>query len=461
MRRDRLAAVAFAASVAILTASLVQAAGRRPYGGTARVALATTAGWDDPHRARTADARWLAGWIHCGLLRVSPDGRLEGDVAMDVGVWSRGALTLTLVEGATFHDGKELTARDVADSLQRLAAMEASGGPGLMAGALQVGVVDPRTVTIRAPAGASASSVRRLLARPEVAVLREGRPGPRRGCGAFEPKTSGGRLELSAFPGHARGRPWVDRIVVRTLPTARERSAAMAFGEVELTTEPGRRYRDTRRVDDAGDVTVFAVVHPRWRGAAGDAVRQTLRSAAGHARLSRHVDWPAKRADRPWPAGSPLDRLGPSSDVGPPGPALKVPRLVIGYPAEAPQLAELARALRDVLRGVVATVARAIEVGSVDVTEAEPVWDVGLVTLEWGATDPGQAAAELAAALGLGGLTGAEGLAGRVDGWALGVAESARAVALVHMKRPLFLRDGWVLGRGAAGLVDMSWTWRR
>ena len=257
-----------------------QAAGRRPYGGTVRVALPTWAGWDDPHRARTGDARWLAGWVHCGLLRTTPSGDVRGDLATDPGRWAQRTLTLRLVDGASFHDGAPVTAGDVVDSLRRLAGLEASGGTGLLAGALQVGAPDPLTVTIRAPAGVSGGAVRRLLARAEVAVLREGRPGPRRGCGAFIGTPSQDRLELSAFARHARGRPWIDRIIVRAIPEPRDRAAAMAFGEIEMTSVPGRRYRDTRRVDDAGDVTVLAVVHPRWRGEPGASMRRTLASAA-------------------------------------------------------------------------------------------------------------------------------------------------------------------------------------
>ena len=88
-------------------------------------------------------------------------------------------------------------------------------------------------------------------------------------------------------------------------------------------------------------------------------------------------------------------------------------------------------------------------------------WDLAVIRVEWGALDPAQAMAELAAAAGLDGLSHRAVLAGGGQDWAAEVISQARVIPLLHLDRPLFARQGWEWGRSAGGLVDMGWTWRR
>ena len=129
--------------------------------------------------------------------------------------------TMSLREGALFHDGRPITAADAVRSLRRFlrgpsAAAEAlagdlTGGAAFRAGRSEelpgVEAADARRVTLRfdrAPARPLA-----LLTSPAAAVTSDSGSG----AGPFVPTLAvGGRLTLTAFGGHVRGRPFLDSV---------------------------------------------------------------------------------------------------------------------------------------------------------------------------------------------------------------------------------------------------------
>lgn len=87
----------------------------------------------DPARASNANNDFYIAALYDRIVRFSPDGKIEPALAT---AWKYAAdaksLTLTIRDDAVFHSGNKLTAKDVAYSLDRLAAIGA-GSAGLIA----------------------------------------------------------------------------------------------------------------------------------------------------------------------------------------------------------------------------------------------------------------------------------------------------------------------------------------
>lgn len=474
--RRLVAALAMAALVGSLVSASPPsaAAGRRPYGGVVRVSLSSLEGLDDPRDLKTPDARWLAAWTHCRLFRIDARGRVRAELARDLGELRGRTLSLRLVDGARFHGGATIAASDAALSLQNLARSRApgagSGSLSEMLAALEFRALDATTLEIRAPARTDPNTIRRLLARPESAVLQGGTPARGHGCGPFRPSGGDGvRVDLLAHPGHPEGRPWLDRLEITARPEPRDQSAAFADQEADLS--PYVASRDSRATPSlvGALVTAFAVVAPELRGDKARVLRRNILSLAREARLVRHAAWPAQAAESLWP---PL--LSPSAlPLASTGPALPQPALVIAYPEADAALGELARGLRDALTRLSLTPVRAVGVSGLDLRAAvsakAPTWDLAVVSHDWAALDSEQAALELARALDRPGLSAASALTGRGRAFAAAENDAMPAIPLLHMERPVHHRAWLVLDGGGAGspgsagspVIDLGDAWRR
>lgn len=444
------------------------AAGRRPYGGVVRVTLGGLDGLDDPRDIRGPDARWLATWTHCRLFRVDARGRVRAELARGPGELRGRTLSVRLVDGARFHGGATITAGDVVLSLQALSRSRPSdpgaGSLSELLAALEFRALDPTTLEIRAPARTDPSTIRRLLARPESAVLEGGTPARGHGCGPFRPSGGDGRrVDLLAHAGHPEGRPWLDRLELVVRPDPRDQSAAFADLEADLSPHVASRDRRATPSVVGALVTAFAVVGPTLRDDKARVLRRNIASLAHDARLVRHAAWPAQAAESLWPPA-----LAPSAaPLSATGPALPQPALVIAYPEADVALGELARGLRDALARLSLTPARAVGVAGLDfagaISEKAPAWDLAVVTHAWSALDSEQAALELARALGRPDLTAAAALTGRGRAFAAAENEAMPAIPLLHLERPVHYRAWMVLGparAGGAGL-DLGDAWRR
>ncbi|MEZ4266791.1 MAG: ABC transporter substrate-binding protein [Myxococcota bacterium] len=468
MRRRLCFLLALVVSAGATPPPAAEAAGRRPYGGVVRVALPGLGGLDDPRALTQPGARWLASWTHCRLFRVDGRGRVRAELARDGGEMRGRTLTLRLVDGAQFHDGAVATATDVVQSLQSLTRSPPKDAAGAalaeMIAALEVRALDPATVEIRGPSRTDPHTIRRLLARPEAAILHGGTAARGHGCGPFRPSNgSASGVELVAHPGHPEGRPWLDRLEIAVRPDPRAQSAAFADGEVDLTPSIASRDRRDAASLRGALATVYAVVAPSLRGDDARVLRRNISALASEARLVRHSEWPAEHAESLWPTLlSPAPAAPPAT-----GPALPQPVLVIAYPEGNASLAELARALRDALAPLSLTPARAVAVAGLDlrgaVTAKAPPWQLAVVSHEWQALDVEQAALELARALDRPGLTATDALTGRGRGYAAAQNEAAPAIPLLHLERPLHHRSWLILdgGTSAATGVDLGDAWRR
>lgn len=416
--------------------SAAGAAGRRPYGGALDVPVSDYSGLVDPHLVTTRSGRLVASLVHGHLFRVVGSEILP-DLVADSGDWAQGALTLELVAGARFHDGSAVTSADVVASIRRLAAFGRQSSLGELVGALTVSQDGARKVVIKAPAGSVADEVRALLARPEVAILKGGKPAI--GCGAFKPGSAAeGRRVLVSWDGYAGGRPWIQEVRLVQVASGRE-EAAFRFGEVELAFEPLRMTPSGTTRVSGGWTSWLAVLHPRFRGAGGNALRAWLQRAAIDARLGRYVDGRSAAGRVPWPSAlAPVTAAAPERQATP-----RRDHVVVAFAEGESDSAELARAVRDVMRPVARIGARIQPIAGLDARTAwdvaDPPWDVALIRWDWAALTHAQAAFELAWLMGARGPSGAAVLARKTADWARGLVSRYDALAFVHVERPASL----------------------
>jgi ABC-type transport system substrate-binding protein len=195
------------------------------YGGELSVGVAELPGPGEPEVPRGFGPRLVAGLVHETLVGVGPDGvplpRLAGGWAAGDGgrEW-----TLILQLGARFQDGSSVTSADALHSLRRFLrarsaaanhfALSLEGGAAFRSRTTEeltgVAAPDPSHLVIRT-SGPTALPLA-PLASPAAAVTSTSGVG----CGAFVPTLSlpGRRLVFTAFPGHVRGRPYLDGLQV-------------------------------------------------------------------------------------------------------------------------------------------------------------------------------------------------------------------------------------------------------
>ena len=439
------------------------AAGRRPYGGSLRLPVRSFDGLEDPHVAWTHSERLSALVAHCRLFTLDADGHVTAELAVDRGVWRKHTLTLDLVDGARFHDGRPVLASDVQKSFERLRRLGTKSPLAAIVQRLGVRAISATRLAIRAPKGTRLHELRRYLGRASAAVLQDGVPGTGHGCGAFVPSSGSETRRLAPSEGHPRGRPFLDEVLLRRFATPDAEVQAFVFGELDLSFVASPRYRALNQVSVVNDVShasVVGLLHPRFRGAEGRPLRRALAAIARDAPLSRHVDVAADSAKLMWPAALAPTKRAPTAPARPP----RLPGLTIGFPEGDQALAELARALRDAvnLRGMVSGVVRAVPVAGLDVPSAAsataPSWDIALVPYDWGAPSKDQAAYEALVRFQLGESATRAALVG-LAGWADDTTRDVSFVPVLHLRRALYLRGGVQLPRGQAGLADLPWAW--
>lgn len=435
-------AVAFFAALA----SGANAAGRRPYGGSVDVAVRDLSGLSDPHVVDSRSGRLVADLVHTRLFRLV-DGRLLGELSVGPGQVAGETLTVTLVDGARFHDGTPIESGDVVASLKRIATLGDASPIGKLIGVLGVSAQGPRTVAVVMPRGASVDEVRLLLARPEAAIVRQGRIG----AGPFKVVPGeGDKRVLVAWEGYALGRPWLQEVRLAKVTAARE-EAALRFGDVEVGFEKPERPVAAQSLK-AGHASWLIVFHPRHRGQTS--FRGFVRQAVLDARLSRYVDGRSSPAENPWPPSlAPV--VAPTrtahSTTGRAG-------LVVAFP---PDGEELARALRDALSPITSGNAKVAPLtGNQPARASDPPWDLALVKLEWASLSKSQAAFELARALAIETPRPELVLSRKVGDWANAVLSRHDAVAAAHIEV-----EAWVTQRlggvGAKGpLPDLNSGYR-
>ncbi len=234
----------------LLPGALRAALGPR-YGGELTVGVLDLPPTVEPAVPRGPAARLLAGLVGEGLVGGGEGGIATPSLAES---WAASATgrewTLTLRPAARFHDDTPLTSEATVRSLRRFLrgpgaaaahlAETLEGGPAFRLRTNEdlpgLSAPDPRRVVLRTDGPRALPLL--PLASPAAAItsLTGAAAGP------FVPTVvlPGRRVVLTAFGGHARGRPYLDRVQVVAVPDAPALHAELRAGRIDLAPgEPG------------------------------------------------------------------------------------------------------------------------------------------------------------------------------------------------------------------------------
>jgi len=199
----------------------------------------------DPHYL-AAQPNINIGWhVFDALTRVDPRARLIPGIATSWRVVDATTWEFKLRKGVRFHDGSELTAEDVAFSLER--PLSIAGSPGGFASFVRPivakEIVDPYTIRLKtaAPYGALPQDLNSILivSKKSAATatsedFNSGRAMIGSGPYRFVRFARGDRVELARFDGHWETPAAWDKVIFRLLPTDPARTAALLAGDVDV-----------------------------------------------------------------------------------------------------------------------------------------------------------------------------------------------------------------------------------
>jgi MarR-like DNA-binding transcriptional regulator SgrR of sgrS sRNA len=188
--------------------------GRPRYGGNVEATLLGAPASLDPVAARTHAEATAVGLVFDTLYRVAPGGVVVPHVAAALPVLDEKAQTVHIAirRGIPMHDGSELTAQDVAASLERARTQARWVASPLIAIKSDGDAVE---LSLRAPL----AELTTLLALPQLAITKGGKaPGERPiGTGPYTVDSfdrGKHKLVLRAFDDHFAGRPYIDQLAL-------------------------------------------------------------------------------------------------------------------------------------------------------------------------------------------------------------------------------------------------------
>jgi peptide/nickel transport system substrate-binding protein len=224
--------------------------GRPRYGGSVEATLLGAPASIDPIAARSHADVTVVGLVFDTLYRVGAAGVALPQLAAGPPTLDEKQTTahIAIRRGIRMHDGSELTAQDVAASLER-ARLQARWLFAPVIGVKSDG--DAVVLSLRAPV----AELTTLLALPQLAITKAGRaPGDHPvGTGPYALDNidrAHHRLVLRAFDDHFAGRPYVDQLVLAWYDTP--------DGEV-------RRFETGKSQISARGATAFAGGAPAFR----------------------------------------------------------------------------------------------------------------------------------------------------------------------------------------------------
>jgi ABC-type transport system substrate-binding protein len=234
-------------------ATLAHAETRPHYGGSVEATLLGAPVSLDPVAVASHAELTVTQLVFDNLYRLDSRGQpqphlAEGGPVLDA---AQTLATITVRKTVALHDGTTLSPQDVAASLERARTGAARLHLYPIAAVRAVG--DTVELTLRAPTPSLAT----LLALPQAAVTKHGRPPGERPVGsgpfAFEALDRARRkLTLRAFELHFAGRPYLDRLALHWFDTPDGEVRQFETGNVHLS---------------ARGVAAFAGAQPKFRAA--------------------------------------------------------------------------------------------------------------------------------------------------------------------------------------------------
>ncbi len=250
----------------------------------------------------------LSRALYDTLFRPGPDQRavpwLVSESAPDAELKS---WDLTLKPGLEFHDGRPLSAGDVAFSLERFFASPVSRGGCFAPEAARVArLTEIARLKVRIELDSGCPSLPDVLADPRAAIVPAVVPQP----GVVPPPVGGigsgpfrlaseqpGEWVLEANDASSAGRPFLDRVSVRRVAVASEVETALRIGAIDLAVGRTRGGAVGARFRAGGEDTVFLVLSrsvapfdspPVRRAVAAAVDRPSIATVmlSGHARVA-------------------------------------------------------------------------------------------------------------------------------------------------------------------------------
>ncbi|HVO91023.1 MAG TPA: ABC transporter substrate-binding protein [Casimicrobiaceae bacterium] len=209
--------------------------------GTIKIAVPSNLNTLDPAKTKIGEEYIVNFLVFSGLTEIGPDGHVKPDIAErwtssdDLKTW-----TFYLRKGVKFHDGREVDAQDVIETVKRIQD-KATGSVTRVNFELIDGMeaVDPHTVRfhLKAPyaglADIFSDRQARIVPRDHLDTLAKAPIG----SGPFKVKAfvPGDRVELEKFPDYyVKGVPVLDHVIMRIMPESAAQAAALESGEVDL-----------------------------------------------------------------------------------------------------------------------------------------------------------------------------------------------------------------------------------
>ncbi|WP_269919537.1 ABC transporter substrate-binding protein [Caldifermentibacillus hisashii] len=221
------------------------------YGGEVVVAIPQDLDYLDPHLAEAAGTREVMFNIYEGLLKVNTEGGLNPAIAESYEISEDGlTYTFKLRKGVKFHDGKELTAKDVVYSYSKLAGLE-TGEPlsSSFASVEKIESPDDHTVVITLKENAVG-----FLTAVTAAIIPENYEDSNTkpiGTGPFkfvDYKPGQSLIVEKNENYYVEGVPYLDKVEFRILPDEEATFLALQSGEIDIYPRIG-----TEKAEQLGD----------------------------------------------------------------------------------------------------------------------------------------------------------------------------------------------------------------
>ncbi|MDY6805164.1 MAG: ABC transporter substrate-binding protein [Cyanobacteriota bacterium] len=228
----------------------------------------------DPHKTASPLSRQILDQIYDTLLAFDEKGELQPNLAKEWSVSDDGLeYTFTLNEGIKCHDGTAFDAEGVKFTIERAINEETRNPTRESWGSVEaVEVADELTVKVKfsepfAPFAALMADPFGSMVCPSGANNYGDRFGIEGAIGTgpfkFVEWQQGDRLVLEANPDYQNygrraenaGVPFIKKLVVKTMPDAEERLAAVKSGEVHLSEPP---LEDISEIKDDGNLKFYA-----------------------------------------------------------------------------------------------------------------------------------------------------------------------------------------------------------
>lgn len=167
--------------------------------------------------------------------------------------------TFHLRKNVKFHDGKEMTAEDVAWTANYVKNPEnAAFGAAALKNTEKIEAVDPYTVrmTLKSPSasfGAQLASIRSFSVIPANSLQPgvkkiEGMPPPGTGAFKFDSWNPNNDVTVSRFDGYWDGAPYLDKVVFKLIPDDTARFNALRAGDLQAAERIGVEF--VRQIDE-------------------------------------------------------------------------------------------------------------------------------------------------------------------------------------------------------------------